>query len=428
MLNKNSVDAEYSVIGGLLLDNTRYKELDLIAEYFHDEQNGIIFDAIESLINQRIVADVVTVADHIFKTTGINYLPMIANIMDNTPSASNIVAYANIVKDRYVKRKAEDIGIRLQEGIWTEENIIDKLLGELLALNQGKKSFECSIGAAVQIAIEYLDEIQASKEMPGISTGLTALDEMLAGYHKTDLVMVGGRPAMGKTAFMLNCAERTNKAVGIITSEQGRIQVAQRMLMMNGKINSFRMRTGKLDQFDWQNIIDSSIRLKKLQTRLYDNPAPTVMDITRQARRWKHNFNIELLMVDYLQRIQGDWRLKRHEQIDVICKTLKQTARELEIPVVALAQINRDVEKRPNKRPGMSDFKDSGAIEQESDVMITLYRDEIYNKDTVYKGIAEIVVPKNRHGPTGLVKTEWIGQYMLFENMKDIDKDSYERK
>lgn len=415
-------DSEYCVIGGLIIDNSQLNEIQLDSDDFTNENLGIIFDAIESLINNRQPADVITLAEYLNNRTKRNWLQIISNAVENTPGSTNTKAYAKIIRKNSIKRKAENIGIKLQNEIWTNENIIDEIMRELFALNQGKKSYECSVSKAVTLALEFLDEQNSNdNNIVGISTGLIDLDNMLGGYHKTDLITIGGRPSQGKTAFMINGIERINVPTGIITSEQGRIQIAQRLIMLNGKINSFRMRTGKLDESDWKNIIESASRLQKMKSWLYDKPSPSAFDIARQARKWHFHHDIKILFIDYIQRIKDDWKKPRHEQIDNICKTLKNIARELEIPIVALAQINRDVEKRPDKRPRMGDFKESGAIEQESDIMITLYRDEIYNSQTIDKDIAEITTCKNRHGPIGTIKTNWIGQYMMFENITDQD-------
>ena len=423
-MNKKSdtIESEYSVIGGLLRENSKLQEIEIGSDDFNDDNLALIFDAIESLINNGTAADAITVAEYLHERTQINYLPLISQTILNTPSAYNIKAYADIIKKVSTRRKAEAIAVRLQDEIWTNENIIDEVMSELLALNSGKKSFECSLDHAVNVALEFLDEQHRHKgKITGISTGLFDLDSMLGGFHETDLIAIGGRPAMGKTSFMLNCCEKCDVPAGIITGEQGRNQIAQRMLMINGQINSYRMRLSKLSEDDWKNIIDSAARLRKMKSWLYDKPAPTIMDVARQARRWKFHHNIKILFIDYIQRMKGDYKLKRHEQIEEIVRLLKEIARELNIPVVALAQINREVERRPNKRPFMSDFKDSGAIEQESDIMMTLYRDEVYIENSPDKGTAEINIVKNRHGPLGMVPTLWIGQYMKFDDYREDD-------
>jgi replicative DNA helicase len=420
--NQNSIDSEYAVIGGLLRDNSKFQELDITQDDFFDENLGIVFDAIEYQLKNNQPADPITTAEFLYSRTQKNWLPLITQTFENTPSAANTVAYGKYVKEMSVKRRASALGERLQGEIWINPDVVDEVMRELMQLNQGRKSYECSLQSAVGLALEYLDEVQQNKgKLTGITTGLKDLDEMLGGYHKRDLICIGARPAMGKTAFMLNSVEKADVPVGIITGEQGRNQIAQRMLMINGRINSYRMRLGKLTEMDWQNIIESSIRLNKMQGWLYDKSRPNILDIERQARKWSFHHNIKLLWIDYLQRVKINSKAPKHERIEEIAQNLNSIGEELDIPVCALCQINRDVEKRPDKRPLMADFKDSGAIEQEADIMVTLYRDEVYNKETVDKGIAEIGVPKNRHGPEGRIKTLWEGQYMTFKNYREDD-------
>jgi replicative DNA helicase len=243
---------------------------------------------------------------------------------------------------------------------------------------------------------------------------------MLGGLHGGDLVIVGARPAMGKTALMLNMAASALMAgfpVGVFSGEQGVSQITQRLIAIQGRIPVMRMRNGSLIGEDWSKLSAAVASLKDRGMYIFDKPAPTLSDIVRRARSWHYNHGIKAIYLDYLQRVKITTKAPRHEAIGEIAAGLKELARELNIPVIALAQVNREVEKRVNKRPFMGDLKDSGTIEQEADQIFMLYRDEVYNEETKDKGLAEINIEKNRHGSTGRVDLAWRGEYLRFENL-----------
>jgi replicative DNA helicase len=243
------------------------------------------------------------------------------------------------------------------------------------------------------------------------------MDKFIGGFHNSDLVIVGARPAMGKTAFMLNLAINADAPVGIISAEQGMMQMGGRVIAIDGRINTAGIRSGKLEDEDYNRMTASYSRLRDRVIQFYDKPAPTLQDIVRQARKWKHNLDIKALYIDYVQRVKVDGKAPRHEQIGDVAMGLKELARELDIPVIALAQVNRSVEARTNRRPQMGDLKDSGVIEQEADVIAMLYRDEVYDENSQHKGIAEVDIKKNRHGDIGIVRTVWRAEYLRFEDL-----------
>jgi replicative DNA helicase len=277
----------------------------------------------------------------------------------------------------------------------------------------------------LRLAQKHLDDLHEGR-IQVLSTGLKALDKMLGGFHDSDLIIVAGRPAMGKTAIMLNMALKCGGVVGVMSGEQPAEQMAMRMVAMRGRVDLEKMRSvGRMQGDDWKRVTSGFKMLLDDSTVLInDKPMPTMADIQRQARKWKHQNGIKALFIDYIQRIGGgDKRTPKHEQIGEIAKGLKTLARELNIPVIALAQVSRDVEKRAVKVPGMADISDSSEIEKEADQVITLYRDEVYNMNTDEKGIMQVVVCKNRHGQVGTVKVAWLAQYMLAENLAGDERD-----
>jgi replicative DNA helicase len=315
-------------------------------------------------------------------------------------------------------RKARLIGAQLIEGA-AGEGTIDAAIRDLMTLALPAQKFDYNLNAAIKLAIDEIDEACEGKA-PGLTTGLADLDKMLGGLHGGDLVIVGARPAMGKTALMLNMAASALMAgfpVGVFSGEQGVSQITQRLIAIQGRIPVMRMRNGSLIGEDWSKLSAAVASLKDRGMYIFDKPAPTLSDIVRRARSWHYNHGIKAIYLDYLQRVKITTKAPRHEAIGEIAAGLKELARELNIPVIALAQVNREVEKRVNKRPFMGDLKDSGTIEQEADQIFMLYRDEVYNEETKDKGLAEINIEKNRHGSTGRVDLAWRGEYLRFENL-----------
>ena len=249
-------------------------------------------------------------------------------------------------------------------------------------------------------------------------SGLQKLDRALGCFRNGDLIVFGARPSIGKTAVMLNFALSAKKPVGIISTEQGRVQMGARTMSIDSRVSLHKQRTAALDKSDWQNMTKCLSKMRDVKAWLNDKPSATINDILRQARKWKQLHNIGALYVDYIQHIPGDNRIPRHLQVESTVVALKNLARELDIPVVALAQVNRKVEDRTDKRPFMSDLKDSGSIEQEADQIALIYRDEVYNDPSPLQGIIEFNIAKNRHGPIGKLDAVWLGEYLL---VKDIE-------
>lgn len=414
-----SIDAEWALVGGLLLQNSLLNEIDVVAADFADDTNREIFAAICDLVAAHEVADAITVSDRLDEKSGKRgWLATVGRLVKNTPSSANVASYAKAVKQASRKRQALAIAETLARGVTGDLSAIDAAIRDLMAIDTARKTYDCDAAQMLAGTLEMIDEAAKRQGLIGISTGLTKLDECLGGYQPTDLYIIGARPAMGKTAFLLNCISATEKPVGLISAEQGRDQIGLRLLAINGRISATKMRVANLDDLEWRKASNTFAALKDRLLWVNDQPAPTIDQVIRQARKWKFQYGIEALYVDYVQRLKGPAGLPRHQEVAHVVMGLKELARELEIPVIALSQVNRDVEERNNKRPRMADLKDSGTVEQEADVIMTLYRDEVYDNKTQYPATAEIAVLKNRHGPTGTLLAGWNAEFMRYENMQ----------
>jgi len=413
--------AEIALIGAILQSPSLLNEIDLLPDEFLSENNQEIYTACVDLEKEGKPVDVITVSELLEQRTGRNWIPVCGELAMNCTGVSNALHYAKVVREFAQKQKAIEIAEGLTLAVNEEgQDAIDKAIRDLMQLNASKRDHTCHLKKALLTSVNNMDEIfNSDQDMPGISTGFIEVDECLGGFQNTDLYIIGARPAMGKTAMLLNMAEGANVTCGIISAEQGREQIGLRMISINGRVPAARLRTPKsLQDSDWAKINRSAGDMMNRECYLFDKPAPTITDVIRQARKWKFQNNIKILYVDYVQRIKATRRnIPKHEQVEEVVQGLKELARELEIPVVALAQVSRQVETRQERRPTMSDLKDSGSIEQEADNIMTLYRDEVYNKDSPDKGTAELTVLKNRHGPTGMFRLVWRAEYMKFENL-----------
>jgi len=430
----HSVEAEQSVIGGLLLDNRAWDRVgDVItADDFYRREHRLIFNVIAALSEEASPADVVTVSEKLEKSGeleavgGLSYLASIAN---NTPSAANIVAYTNIVRERSVLRQllraASDITTSTyeREGRGATE-LLDFAEKSILEISEkGPKRGEYRpISKLLSEAVDRIDKLfRSPSSITGVSSGFVDLDDKTSGLQPSDLIIIAGRPSMGKTSLAMNIAE--NAAVGhkvpvaVFSMEMPGSQLAMRMMSSLGRINAHRMRTGKLDDDDWPRLTSAVSLLNEAPIFIDDTPGINPMELRARARRIKREHGLGLLVVDYLQLMQsGGSEENRATEISNITRALKGLAKELNVPVVALSQLNRSVESRNDKRPVMSDLRESGAIEQDADVILFVYRDEVYREDSPDKGIAEIIIGKQRNGPIGTVRLTFLGEYTKFEN------------
>lgn len=437
-----SIEAEQSVLGGLMLDNRSLDQIadKLVADDFYRKEHRLIYRAISRLCEENSPADVVTVSEQLEKNGeledvgGLAYLGALAK---NTPSAANIGAYANIVRERSILRNLLGVTGDISHRVYDPEGrnaieILDYAEGRILSISeQGahqRGGFQ-PIKHLLTSAVDRIDTLYRSdKSIIGVPTGYADLDEITSGLQSSDLIIVAGRPSMGKTALALNIAE--NAAVGhgvpvaIFSMETPGQQLAMRMMASLGRINSHKVRTGKLNDEDWPRLTSAISLLSEAPIFTDDSPGLTPMELRARARRLKREHGLGLIIVDYLQLMQStEGHENRATEISYITRALKNLAKELDVPLMAISQLNRSLEQRPNKRPVMSDLRESGSIEQDADVILFIYRDEVYNEDSVEKGTAEIIIGKQRNGPTGTVRLTFLGQYTKFENYVGGDFD-----
>jgi len=416
--------ADYSknIVGSIICKPSLLAECDLHPDEFLNEECGLIYQAILDLNKTETPIDSLTVMDWLEKTTSKNYVMAVGSIVKDYGHISELKLFESYVRAMRLNNqsvRAQAIAEQLSKDVLNSgPEAIDKAIRELMELTVTRKNYECGATEAMKAVLDHMDDVMHGKADSGIKTGIRLLDDYLGGLHNSDLIIVGARPAVGKTAFMLNIALSANVPCGIISTEQPRDQVGARLMSSDARVPLRKMRNADLEDGDWGKFANTIGRLKNRVIRINDKPNADINEIMRQARKWKQVYGIKVLYVDYIQHIPGDRRLPRHEQVEEIVKDLKNVARELQIPVLALAQVNRKVEERTDKRPNLSDLKDSGAIEQEADQVMLLYRDELYNDNFETKGIMEVDVQKNRHGPTGMVKVSWQGEFV---SIKDLD-------
>lgn len=418
--NETVLMCERTVLGAILADNSQMRLVQLQQRDFSVTSHAQVFELAKRLIGAGKCVDAVCIADHLDREYGRSgWIELTVGMHRDCLAPENAPAYAERIRVASLSRQAAAIGQRLQIG--GHEEIADAIR-DLIELTSADKEHACHVSTALANAADELQRL-ADGQMPGVCTGIHDLDDALGGLHSEDLVVIAARPAMGKTALMLNIGAAANCGVGVVSGEQGRMQVGMRLFAMEGPVSLHRMRLGKLDDEEWNRITSVMTAMRDRPFWIYDKPAPTIDDIVAQARRWKFHNNIGLLMVDYLQKIRGgrgpDFRL----QIGDIAAQLKDLARELKIPVVALAQVKREVESRPmgedgmGRCPGMSDIAEAAIIEQEADQILTAYRPEVYEPGPRFKGLAFLNICKNRHGPIGVKDLSWRGEYLKFGDL-----------
>ncbi|AGF46924.1 replicative DNA helicase [Candidatus Kinetoplastibacterium desouzaii TCC079E] len=433
----NSVEAEQSVLGGLLIDNSTWDRIsDVIkAEDFYKSEHKIIWNHIESLISLDRPADVITVNDSLVSSGksenvgGLEYLNALAH---NTPSAANIRRYAEIVRERSVLRKLVSIADEISEDALNTKGkearqILDEAEAKVFKIAQDRLSnfvgFQ-EIQPLLAQVVERIDELysrDSDSDVTGVPTGFIDLDKMTSGLQPGDLIVVAGRPSMGKTAFSMNIGEFVSiehgLPVAIFSMEMSATQLAMRMLGSIGIIDQHRIRTGKLTEEDWPKITNAIQVMQDAQLYIDETPALNVMEVRAKTRRLSRQCGqLGLVIIDYMQLMSGSGEENRATEISEISRSLKSLAKELNCPLIALSQLNRSLEQRQNKRPVMSDLRESGAIEQDADLILFIYRDEIYNPDSQDKGIAEIIIGKQRNGPIGTIRLTFQGPTTRFLN------------
>ncbi|MBR2889511.1 MAG: replicative DNA helicase [Oscillospiraceae bacterium] len=425
-----SLEAEQAVLGSILIDSRCVADVIgiLRPEDFFLKQNREIYETVYAMFNFSQTIDPVTVLDKmkelgVYQDTSRDY---ILQLMEITPTAANAVRYANIVREKAMLRglaqASSDITEMVHSQVGTPQEMLETAEKKIYALRKGERGDSLEhIGTILHKVFDRLNELSKSDSaIPGLSTGLRDLDVKINGLNKSDLLLVAARPAMGKSAFALNIAlnvaKKYNKTVAVFNLEMSREQLVMRLLACESFVDGKKMATGKLTEEEWTKIGMAASSLSQTDIRIDDNPSITVAEMNAKCRRLD---NLGLVIIDYLQLMTGSGYGKgggenRVTVVGEISRALKIMAKELNVPVICLSQLSRAVESRTDKRPILSDLRESGAIEQDADSVMFLFRDEYYNENTEDKGVAECIVAKNRHGETGTVKLQWIPQYQTF--------------
>jgi replicative DNA helicase len=435
----HSIEAEQSVLGGLLLDNAAWDRIGdvLSVDDFYRDDHRRIYRHVARLIEQAKPADVVTVAESIEasedkdKAGGLAYLGSLAQ---NTPSAHNIRRYAEIVHERAVMRRLAAIGAEITDSALNPlgkdvRQLLDEAESRVFQIAEagvrGRVGFRDihQLLSQVMERVDFLYSREHPSDITGVATGFKDLDERTSGFQEGDLIIIAGRPSMGKTALALNIGEHVaiaeKRPVAIFSMEMSGTQIAARMLGSMTRIDQHKLRTGRLTDEDWSKLADGLGKLHDAPIHIDETGALNPLELRSRVRRLARQYGkLGMVIVDYLQLMVTDGRREenRATELSEISRSLKALAKELAVPVVALSQLNRSVDQRNDKRPIMSDLRESGALEQDADLILFIYRDEVYNRDTAEKGRAELIIGKQRNGPIGTVDVTFLGQYTRFEN------------
>ncbi|MCH9025741.1 MAG: replicative DNA helicase [Proteobacteria bacterium] len=435
-LPPHSVEAEQSILGGLMLDNSGWDRIaDLVhSGDFYRRDHQLIFEAIGTLSEKSVPSDAVTVSEHLEKRSQLDDaggLAYIASLARDTPSAANIKAYAEIVRERSMLRELIRVGGEIAGSAHANDgrgavDLVDeaeRMVFEIAERGQRAGSGFIGLRKILPGVIDRLDELSHSDgDITGVATGFQKFDALTAGLHGGELIIIAGRPSMGKTTLAMNIAENAAIAgkvpTAIFSMEMSAEQLAFRMIGSIGRVNQSNLRTGRFSDEDWTRINSAVALMSQAPIFIDDTPALSPTEIRARSRRLKREHGLGLIVVDYLQLmgISGT-RENRATEISEISRALKALAKELNVPIVALSQLNRGVEQRTDKRPVMSDLRESGAIEQDADLIAFIYREEVYDPETPRKGVADIIIAKQRNGPIGDFHLTFLGEYTRFENL-----------
>ena len=430
----HSVEAEQSVIGSMIMDRDAIMTASevITSEDFYQSQYGVLFDAMLELYNEGKPVDLVTLQERLREKDvppEISSLEFVRDLLDAVPTSANVRHYATIVQEKSMLRKLikvnEDIANTCYLAREKTEDILEETEKKIFDLLQYRSTGD--FVPIKQVVLNALDKIEkASKNkgtVTGIPTGFIDLDYKTSGFQPSDLILIAARPSMGKTAFVLNVAQnmafKEGKTVAIFSLEMSKEQLVNRLFSLESKVDSQALRTGNLTDEDWAKLIEGAAVVGKSNLIIDDTPGISIAELRSKCRKFKLEHNLGIIIIDYLQLMSGGKRSEsRQQEISEISRSLKAVARELNVPVGALSQLSRAVEQRPDHRPMLSDLRESGAIEQDADVVMFLYRDDYYNKDTDKKNIAEVIIAKQRNGPIGTVELVWLPNYTKFANMK----------
>ncbi|MCD8337871.1 MAG: replicative DNA helicase [Lachnospiraceae bacterium] len=430
----HSTEAEQSVIGAMLMDSdavTAASEM-LTADDFYQKQYGILFDAMVELYGENQPIDLITLQNRLREKDvppEISSMEFVQGLLSMTYTSANIRGYAQIVAEKAQMRRlikmSEEIAAACYAGKDNVEVIMEDTEKKMFQVLQRKSGDDFT--PIKEIVLNALDKIEAASRtkgsVTGLATGFIDLDYKTSGFQPSDLLLIAARPSMGKTAFVLNIAEymafHNNLTVAVFSLEMSKEQLVNRLFAMESRVESQALRTGNLNDSEWANLIEAAGTIGRSNLIIDDTPGISVSELRSKCRKYKLEYNLDIIMIDYLQLMTGSRRAdSRQQEISDISRSLKEIARELQVPVVALSQLSRAVEQRPDHRPMLSDLRESGAIEQDADVVMFIYRDDYYNHDTQKKDVAEIIIAKQRNGPIGTVELAWLPRFTKFANMK----------
>lgn len=437
-LPPQNLEAEQSVLGGMLIDNeTVHRVIEILRpEDFYRPAHRLIYQAILALYESSEPSDLVTITNWLKREQKLDQVggpAYLSLLVDQVPTTANISHYARIVYDRAILRHViAGAGEIIQQGYNAKGDVdtyldqAEKIIFEI-AQRKFNKSFT-HVKDIVKDSFKMIEKLYEKKEsITGVPTGFTEFDKMTAGLQPSDLIIIAGRPSMGKTALALNmagyAAVEAGYRVAVFSLEMSKEQLVQRLLCSEGRVDSSKLRSGFLTDSDWPKLTRAAGALSEAQLYIDDGAAQSVLEMRAKCRRLEREKGLDLIVVDYLQLMRGNskYQESREREISDISRSLKALAKELHVPVVALSQLNRSVESRQDKRPQLSDLRESGAIEQDADVIAFVYRDEVYNKETPDKGTAEIIIGKQRNGPIGTARLAFLNQYTRFENLSHVD-------
>lgn len=430
----HSTEAEQSVIGSMIMDRDAIiAATELInGSDFYDQQYMILFDTMVELSNEGKPVDLITLQDRLKEKdvpAQVSSLEFIRDLVSAVPTSANVRYYAQIVRDKSVLRKLIKSAEETANDCYLDKENLDSIIEKAeksvfnIVQNRGSKEFT----DIKDVVLRSIDSIEAAAKnqgsVTGVATGFYDLDYKTAGLQPSDLILIAARPSMGKTALALNIAEyvalKSNVTTAVFSLEMSQDQLVKRILSMNSKVDSQAIRTGNLSNDDWTSLMESARIIGNSNLVIDDTSAISVSEMRSKCRKLKMEKNLGLIIIDYLQLMSGSKRSEsRQQEISEISRSLKSLAREINVPVVALSQLSRAVESRPDKRPMLSDLRESGAIEQDADVVMFIYRDDYYNHDTEEPGVSEVIIGKQRNGPVGTVKLAWLAQFTKFANLE----------
>ena len=430
----HSVEAEQSVIGAMLMDRdaiTIASEI-LTTEDFYQKQYGILFEAMVELYTENSPVDLVTLQNRLREKDApaeVSSLEFAGELITAVPTSVNVKSYAEIVAEKAVLRRLIKVNEEIASACYAGKDSVDEIMEDtekkIFQVLQRKTNDD--FVPIKDVVLNALDKIEAASRtrgnVTGHATGFIDLDYKTAGFQNSDLILIAARPSMGKTAFVLNIAEymafHSNETVAIFSLEMSKEQLVNRLFSLESHVEAQNLRTGNLSDSDWSSLIEAAGIIGKSNLIIDDTPGISVANLRSKCRKYKLEHNLGIIMIDYLQLMTGSRRAEsRQQEISDISRSLKEIARELQVPVVALSQLSRAVEQRPDHRPMLSDLRESGAIEQDADVVMFLYRDDYYNHDTDKKNVAEVIIAKQRNGSIGTVELAWLPSFTKFANMQ----------